>query len=152
MYVTYRPEGGDEQSWEFDPDRVRASAAELVEKRYGESWAMFLAGVQQGSIRARRVLLWHLIRRDHHTLKYEDTPDFYAGEVEVQYDAAELLAMRDAVMKAEVPDKEREQVLTALDMEITDAMAREGAATDDGEPEPVGKAPSKKSGNATGSP
>lgn len=148
MFVSYNPADGDAQRWVFDPDQVRAAEAELVEKRFGESWALFLAAVQQGSVRARRVLLWHLTRRDHPFAKYDDTPDFRVGEMEVEYSFVELRAMREVVMKAEVPDAEREQVLTALDLEITEAMAREGITEADDEP--VGKAPSKKSGAATG--
>lgn len=159
MFVTYKPESGDEQRWEFDPAKVRQSAAEMIEKRYGggRTYEQWKAAVQQGESRARRVLLWHLMTRDHHTLRYEDVPDFLMGEFEVEFSLAELHALREQVLKVDAPDKqeERENTLVALDIQITEAMAREGVVVgddEDGEPEPVGKARSKKSGSGTGSP
>jgi len=124
MHVTYKPEDGTEQRWEFDPNRVRASAAEVIEKRYGQNWSKFCADVQSGNMRARRVLLWHLLAREHHTLRVEDVPDFYADELLVEHTADELLAIKDRLRKATIAEDEREQMLTALDIEISEAIAR----------------------------
>lgn len=124
MHVTYRPEDGGPQQWNFDPGRVRQSEAELIEKRYGHNWDKFRADVQSGSIKARRVLLWHLLRLEHHTLRYEDVPDFYTGELLVEHSAAELAVLKDRLMKASLPEDEREQMVVALDVEITEAIAR----------------------------
>lgn len=126
MHITYRPGDGDEQRWDFDPDKVRASQAELIEKRAGLSFDAWHNAVRSGGVKARRVLLWHLIRLEHHTLRYEDTPDFALGELLVEHSAAELLELRDRLQKASMPDDERAQVEVALDIEITEAMAREG--------------------------
>lgn len=124
MYVTYKPTDGDAQRWEWNPDRVRQSEAELIEKRYGgKTWDQFKAGVMSGDSKARRVLLWHLLRRAHHTLRYEDTPDFYVGELVVEFNVAEIDLMRDRLMKASVSDDDREQMLTGLDMLMADAIA-----------------------------
>lgn len=144
MHVTYTPEGGTPTRWEFRPDRVRQSEAELVEKRYGngKTWEQFCAEVQAGSIRARRVLLWHLMRTDpakpHPTLRFEDTPDFYVGEVKVEHDVDELLAIRERVAQSEIGEGEREQALAMVDADIAAARAR-------GEV-PEGKAPSSSGG------
>lgn len=122
MFVTLSPEGEDPQVWEFDPRKVRASQAEMVERRYGKQWDVFLADLMQGSIIARRVLLWHLIRGTHHTLKYEDTPDFYAGELTVEFSRAELGNMRDTIeTNRAVPESDRSMMLAALDEEIAKA-------------------------------
>lgn len=144
MRVTYSPENGDRQEWDFDPNRVRQADAELIEKRYGGRWAEFLLDVEGGGAKSRRVLLWHLMRRTHNTLRYEDVPDFYMGELEVDYTLSELGGIRERVLKMSIPEDEREQILTALDLGITDALA----AGD----ESLGKAPSSNSGSATGSP
>lgn len=132
MWVTYKPEDQPAeaaQRWEFNPDRVRTSEAELIEKRYGANWDTWRNDVRAGSARARRVLLWHLIRRKHNTLRYEDTPDFYMDELLVEHSVAELLELKERLAKAKVDDEGmREQMATALDIEITDAMAREGIA------------------------
>ncbi len=144
MIVTYAPEGGAAQRWEFNPQRVRASEAEAIEKRAGETWDAWLVGVQSGSMKARRVLLWHMLRRDHPTVRYEDVPDFYAGEVLVEHTSAELTEMRDRVAKANIPADQREQALTALDVALTEAMSREAD-----EPEPEGKARSRRAASGT---
>ncbi|MET9301786.1 hypothetical protein ABZX66_20930 [Micromonospora aurantiaca] len=124
MHVTYSPADGETQRWEFDPGKVRASQAELIEKRFGGNWDSFRTEVQAGSIRARRVLLWHLLTREHHTLRFEDTPDFYAGELVVEHSAQELGQLKDRLMKANLADSDREQMLIALDIEISEAIAR----------------------------
>jgi hypothetical protein len=125
MFVTYSPEGQPEQRWEFNPDRVRQSDAELIEKRYGQNWDAFRAGVQSGSAKARKVLLWHMLRREHHTLRLEDVPDFFMGELKVEHTRGELTVLRDRLAKANLPEGEREQMMTALDIEITDALDSE---------------------------
>jgi hypothetical protein len=125
MFVTYKPEGEDPQRWEFDPDRIRQSRAEIIEKRYGKNWDQFRAGVQSGDSKARRVLLWHLLSLEHHTLQYGDVPDFCMGDFKVEHSRGELVMLRDRLSKANLPDDEREQMMTALDIEITDAIASE---------------------------
>lgn len=145
MLVTYRPEESDTepQTWEFDARKVRASRAEMIERRAGENWETWLMGVQQGSMRARRVLLWHLLSMPHPGMRFEDTPDFYAGELEVQHTKAELSQMRERITKAGLPEDQAAQVLMAIDLEM--AEAPEGV--DDG-----GKAPSKNGDSTTRSP
>jgi hypothetical protein len=125
-YTPTDPAAGDPQTWTFDPGRIRASEAETIEKRYGDRWEAFLSDVKGGSIRARRVMLWHLLRTAHPALKYEDTPDFFADELVCTYSYAELVSMRDRVLKANLEADTREQVMTALDIEITEAMSIEG--------------------------
>lgn len=149
MFVTYQPEGQEPTKWDFDPGRVRAAEAEMIEKRYGGNWDAWRNDVRSGSAKARRVLLWHLLRRQHHTLRYEDTPDFLMAEVLVEHSVAELVELRDRMMRANLPDADREQMMTAMDIEITDATAREMAmseTTAPGDPEDAadlgGKAPS----------
>ncbi|GIH98090.1 hypothetical protein [Planobispora takensis] len=146
MFVTYRPEDGTEQRWTFDPGRVRASQAEAIEKRAGEPWDAWLFAVQAGNMRARRVLLWHLLRLDHPALKFEDTPDFYAGELVVEHSVAELTEIRGRVAKATLPAVQRDQVLAALDTALAEARQREQGT------EPEGKARSLSAASATPSP
>lgn len=127
MLVTFSPEDGDPQTWTWTPGRVLVSEAAIAEKVYGKSWEMFAAEVQQGSAAARRVLLWHLQRRAHPMLRFEDAPDFYADQLVIEYDAAELRAMRDGVESAGLPAADRDIALAALDREIASAEER-GAA------------------------
>lgn len=123
MFVTYAPDDGDAQQWEFAASEVTASQAEDVEKTYASPWDQFLVDVFSGGIRARRVLLWFLMRQDHPVLLYADMPDFKVGEVMVEFDRDELQALRDKAAK----DKSLpEAVLEHLDNEL--ANAPEGSA------------------------
>lgn len=148
MHIVYAPEGNDPQVWEFDADKVRSSVCEQIERTYGENYDAWATGVQRGNARARRVLLWHLTRLDHPTLKYTDTPDFLRGELKVSYAVDELAAMRARVLKADVTDDQRQAALVAIDIDMTEAMEREAV-------DAPGKAPSPTSdadGGATSLP
>lgn len=123
MFVTYRPSDDAEREWEFDSSQVKASQAEPVEKSYGKTWDQFLADLMAGGMRARRHLLWMLLCREHSTLRYDDTPDFAAGELEVEMDRDELKLVRDQLAAAGQLD---DVVLAHLDKEL--ATAREGSA------------------------
>lgn len=146
MHVTYSPESGDVQRWEFKPDRVRASKAEMIEKRYGDSWDQWKTAVQAGNIKARRVLLWHLMTQQHPTLRWEEVPDFYSGELLVELDVDELRVLRAGVeANRQVDPTEKAAMLAALDDEIENATAR---AAEAGVEEP-GKARSKAAARST---
>jgi hypothetical protein len=123
MKVTYTAGPDDIQVWEFDPDDVWQAQAEMVEKRYGKVWDAFLVDVRQGSARARRVLLWHLQRQVHHTLRLEDVPDFKMGAVKVEHSVDELVRIRERVAKSSLSEEDKEGLLAAFDVEISDAMA-----------------------------
>lgn len=126
MIVTYTPADGEAREWEFDSRRVRASHAERVERRYGGSWAKWSAEVQQGSARARRLLLWHLLCRDHPTLRWEDTPDYYFGELEISYSSTELQELITQAEKSPMADTEtKDAVLVGMRGELATALARE---------------------------
>ncbi len=118
MKVTYTCEGEPDKVYEFDPDRVKVSQTELIEKRFGGTWTEFRAGVTQGNSKARRVLLWHLLARTHHTLRYEDTPDFAFGDLKVEHDRRELVDIRDRLSKSNHPRKD--ELISALDVELSD--------------------------------
>lgn len=147
MKVTYSPADGDVQVYDFDPDDVPQSQAEMIEARYGRGpgqWELWIEDVRRGGARARKVLLWHLLRQVHHTLRYEDVPDFKMGQVKVEHSLGELLTIREKVLKSNLADDEKDGVLAALDVEITEQMGDDASATD--EPaEPVKAAPGKAS-------
>jgi hypothetical protein len=138
MLVKYTPENEAEaREWDFDPNRIRQSDAEIIEKRYGQNWTKFVDAIQAGNAQARRVLLWHLMRKEHHTLRFEDTPDFFMGEVEIDYSLADLQKLRGQIVAAPVPDEEKQQILDRIDLEIGQRLGKEELA-----PEDLGKAPS----------
>lgn len=149
MFVTYRPDGQKPQVFEFRPGRVLSSHAMMIEKRYAKAlgeksatWDQFKAAVMSGSSVARRVLLWHLLSRTHPTVRFEDTPDFYEGELLVEHSKEELSEMREMLEKSpSIPESDLAIILTKLDVEMM-------TAREDGE---LGKAPSTTSGESTGS-
>lgn len=126
MDVTYTPEGGAAQTWNFNAGRVRTAEAEQIESRSGMRYEEWVLAIQQGSARARRVLLWHLMRRDHPRYRFEDTPDFYMDELVLEYDAAELgeLLARLDDPSIELDDEAASKVRLLLTSEIEAAKAR----------------------------
>ena len=104
MLVKYKPENEDgsvreDLAWEreFQPMRVRANRAEMIEKRYGARYSEWVTAIQAGEVKARRVLMWHLLSLDHPTFKMEDVPDFMFGEVELDYSLSDLQKLRREV-------------------------------------------------------
>src|SRR5205085_6764143 len=123
MFVTYSPDDGDVVQWEFAASEVTASQAEEIERAYSEPWDQFLVAVFSGGIRARRHLLWFLLKQEHPRLLYLDTPDFKIGELECEFDKNELQQLRDKAAK----DKSLPAaVLEHIDTEL--ATAPEGSA------------------------
>lgn len=135
MKVTYAPAGEPVQVFDFNPDKVRVAEAELIEKRFGGTFQEFRAAVTSGNAKARRVLLWHLVRRTHHTLRYEDTPDFQFGELVCEHTRGELEAMRDRIVRSN--HARRDELVAALELEMQDAPDEES-----------GKAPSGSDGSS----
>jgi hypothetical protein len=128
VLVTYKPEGGGEQRWEFDFNRVRRSEAIIIEKQYGggRTYVQFQMAAMQGSSEALTLLLWMLQRRDHPTLRFEDVPDFFLDEIELDFGAAEWRAMRDETAKSD--DPQAAMALAVAEQKLAEAEAREQAA------------------------
>lgn len=118
MILIYRPDGGDERRWEFNPRKIRSAEAELVEKRTGLTWEQFGAQVTQGSVLCRRALLWMFQRRTHPTLRFEDV-DFALDELTLDYERHELVAIRAQLEKQRFDsDAERDATLAQIDEQI----------------------------------
>lgn len=125
MLVTYTAEGAEPEVFKFRPRDIKASEAEMIEKRAGCSFEEWATKVVAGSAQARRVLLWSLLRRSHPALKWEDTPDFAWSELVVERETKELVMIREAIVKAkQLTEEERADALVELDEEIS---AREAA-------------------------
>lgn len=145
MIVTYTPEDGNApQTWEFDHRRVRVSEQVLVEQQYGEAWPVFVVAVKSGQALARRVLLWHLTRRDHPLvhLKLSETPDFMDCEFVIEQSARELQENYEAWVATGGPARELGELIQArFEGELEKARARDGGA--------LGKAPSESAPSGT---
>lgn len=126
MIVTYRPSGETPQRWTFDPKAVISGEAEAIEKRVAMTWDEFQKAILGGSIAARRVLLWHLLKREHPPLRLDDV-SFRTGEVEVEFEKCELVDLRAQLIRRDrmVSEEDRDRALRAIDAQITDLESRE---------------------------
>jgi hypothetical protein len=129
MIITYTPSDGDKQEWTFDPNKVRDDHAEEIEDHYRGTFDEFHVGVLQGQTRARRVLLWHLQRGIHPSLAFADLPRFERGELTVELDRAELLAMREQTLAAAIPASDKQRALAIIDTEIAKHITPEDVAS-----------------------
>jgi hypothetical protein len=144
MHIVYKPADGDEQRWEWKAEDVRATDAEQIEAKADCTWDQFQMQLLTGRMRARRVLLWHLQRKTHPTLKLADV-DFAAKEVTVEFDIPELEKFREGFLQAQgIDDDTRETVLRLVDEDLAKRRA-EAEAAGDGE----GKALSEPSVSST---
>lgn len=139
MRITYTPEDAPDErrSWVWNARRVRQSDAAIIERQYGKPYEQFVAEAQGGSVRALRVLLWHLMRTQdgHATLRFEDVPDFYVDEVEVAHSADELREGLKNLQAASLDPAERELAESVLRGRLAVAEAEEqraGAEADSG--------------------
>lgn len=126
MIVTYTPDGDPVQRWTFDPKHVIAGEAEAIEKRAESTWDEFQKAILSGSIRARRVLLWHLLKKAHPPLRFDDVT-FRTGEVEVEFEKHELEALRGQIVKRDklVSDDDRDKALSAIDAQLAELETRD---------------------------
>lgn len=126
MIVTYTPDGGEPQRFRFDPKIVMSGEAEAIEKRAESTWDEFQKAIMSGSIRARRVLLWHLLKKTHPPLRFDDVT-FRAGDVELEYERHELEDLRAQILKRDkmVSDEDRDRALTAIDAQLAELETRD---------------------------
>jgi hypothetical protein len=122
--VTYTPAGDAPQVFTFKPGLVRAGAAEMIETRSGMRYEQWVDAVLSGSVKARRVLLWHLLSLQHGHIRIEDI-DFAVGELIVERDLDEALAWRITVENWKGDPALREQGLAEADDEIAKLRAEE---------------------------
>jgi len=123
MIVTYTPAGQDTpQVWRFDPDEVKASKMEMIERRWAggadpesgpSSYDRWLTAVQNGEVKARHVLLWHLLSLEHHTIRFEDV-DFTRRELRVELSKDEYARLIDAVRNGKRPPAQKERIIASL--------------------------------------
>jgi hypothetical protein len=150
MLVKYNPEDkpAEAREWDFDPNRVRRARGEMIERRYGKRYSVWVAEIQAGEMAARAVLLWHLMNLDSPTFRWEDTPDFAFGELELDYSITDLQKLRREVDESAMDDESKEETLKRLDLEIAN---RVGKDIEELTPEDMGKAeaPSGTSTSAT---
>ncbi|HEX4812253.1 MAG TPA: hypothetical protein VFV66_05820 [Nonomuraea sp.] len=89
MKVTYTPEDGEPQVFDYNPNKLLSAEREALEKRTGMSFSAFAMGVLKGNSLCRRAMLHVLLKRKHPTLRFEDV-DFLWDELEVEMTKGEI--------------------------------------------------------------
>lgn len=131
MRVIYKPENpadGDPHDWLFDAKRVRSSEVERIEDVFGQTWPAFVGAVQAQGAKALRILLWHLMRRDHpsQNIKPADVPDFMMGEIELEPSSSEIREAIKLVEKSgQFVGEELVKALAQGEKELAEALERE---------------------------
>jgi hypothetical protein len=89
LKVTYSPEDGDEQVFDYNPNKLMSAEREALESRTGKPFSDFAMGVLKGDALCRRALLHVLLKRQHPTLRFDDV-DFCWDELTVEMTKGEI--------------------------------------------------------------
>ena len=119
MYLVYTPDGGDEQRWEYNPRKLRATEREMLEKRTELNFTEFTSKVLEGNSLCRRALLFLFLRRQHPKIRWEDV-DFAWDELRLEFSKQELMQLRERVQQT-LTGSDLEVALAKLDEEIEEA-------------------------------
>ncbi|MFJ8913431.1 hypothetical protein [Amycolatopsis sp. NPDC102389] len=146
--IAYSPDDGPAQRYDFDPDDLRVAAAEDLERKFEGSLDELQQSLMSGSIRAKRVALWHVLRQQHKELRYDDV-DFRAGEVEVILGRELLEKLHTAAQTATgISEDKRRAAVAAFKAQLDKSDDGDEDQADE-VPAPAGKAPSKKKAAST---
>jgi hypothetical protein len=97
----------------------------MIEKRYGARYPVWAKEIQAGEVKARAVLLWHLMNLDVPQFRWEDVPDFAFGELEVDYGIPDLQKLRRDVDESAMDDTTKAETLNRLDLEIASRLEKD---------------------------
>jgi hypothetical protein len=121
--VTYSPEDGDEQVFDYNPNRLMSAEREALEKRTGRAFNEFAMGVLKGDALCRRALLHVLLKRQHPTIAFDDV-DFCWDELTVEMTKGEITLAVERLREKNGNDDLIEGMLSGYD----DAPDDEGKA------------------------
>lgn len=123
MYLTYKPSGGEGESQEFIfiPGQCDNFDSEAIENATAWTWEEFLMNLRKGSVKARRALLWILLRRVHRGLQLRDV-HFKNSEVELEYDKNEMQDLINGFRdQPEQPGMDKGSILEMMELEVQKA-------------------------------
>jgi hypothetical protein len=124
MWLVYKPdEESEPQELWLDLDDIPDRETEMLEARSGFDWEEFKLKVLKANTKARRALLWYMLRREHHTLRYEDVK-FTPKTFTVEFDAQELGQQVAELEKIESPSEIQSMALEAFRFQIASGEAR----------------------------
>jgi len=120
--VTYSPEDGDEQVFDYNPNKLMSVEREALEKRTGMSFQQFTMGVLRGHSLCRRALLHVLLKRQHPGISFDDV-DFCWDELTVEMTKGEITLAAERLR-----EKGEEDVAEAMLKGYDEAPDDEGKA------------------------
>jgi hypothetical protein len=137
MKLIYTPEDGERQEWSIRLSELLSPESEALEGCARDSWQTFdefTDLVDQGNLKARRALLWILLRRENPRLRFSDLV-VKVGETDMDYDDGQVADLQATALDESASDEEREAARFRL--EATGRQVEE--PTEQPESEPVGK-------------
>lgn len=141
----YRPDEGDEQTWDLADVKVTFAEAKAFEKAAGVKWAELQGEITEGNVGVLQAVLWMLRKRTEPQLTLRDLDDLPMDAAGWRYGAAERKFMRTVIEGDEDLDDEAKKAALAL----LDSTDEEGEPADEAEPGPKeqpAKPRAKKSG------
>ncbi|GIH27611.1 hypothetical protein Aph01nite_59210 [Acrocarpospora phusangensis] len=132
MIVTYTPQGGTEETWDYKQADLTSAEAELVEDATGLTIDEFEVDLMKGRVKCKRALLWLHMRKEHPNLRFSEV-DFKVGDLKTEFDREEKRELRERLEKSGLSGPQLEMALKLL------------ADDEPDEPKPV-KSPKKDSG------
>jgi hypothetical protein len=124
--IIYSPRDGERREWTWKPSELPSHEAELIEDAMDLPYQAFVAKWLSGSTRARRALLWVLLRRDVPALEFGQVR-FLLDELGDDFDDDEVAAMRARLAENADSDDPVEQA--ALER-IREVLADQDGAAD----------------------
>jgi hypothetical protein len=111
MLLVFSPEDGGKQEFVFNPFELLSIEAELVEELGPwDSYDEFLLRLRKGNVRAKRALLWIMLKRQNPRLRFPELV-VKVNELDLQPDQDEIRAALDS---GNLTDEERADALILL--------------------------------------
>lgn len=147
MKLVYTPEGDPLQEWPIRLQRMMSVEAEAIEDVGGNTWGSFdefMDKLARGNFRAKRALLWMMLRRQNPRLRFSDLVVRYdelafAAEDKDREEAREMLQRDDLSPedRAELEELLGEPESVIEELEPLGKEGGDDTTTDSPLPEPV---------------
>jgi hypothetical protein len=127
--IVYSPRDGERREWTWKPSELPSHEAELIEDAMDLPYQAFVAKWLSGSTRARRALLWVLLRRDVPALEFGQVR-FLLDELGGDFDDEEIANMRARLNEPEPDDPIEAAGLEWIREILADRDAADAVAVD----------------------
>lgn len=109
MFIKYTPAEGEQQQFYFQLAKLMTVEAEKIEEVTGWSFDDFQTQLMKGFVKARRVLLWILLKRQHPTMKLADI-NVPVDAITVEFDRDEFDSMLEQLGKAQDAEPDNAEI------------------------------------------